>query len=229
MTDDRDLEPGDDELRRLLGSADRPRGLRDDELARIRNKVEGLAASSPTSPPDHLHVAGHAAEPQRSSISLGARVLVVAAAAAVVIGFLVLSGGENTNELQLAGDPEALVQTPLEQTCTREIARLGAGIDAWDGVANWALTQTGQPALDTLASDALLALARIEGLEAEAAAALGALDQELAALGELPAAQSRAARTEAVTAAATTIVELVQGHPMGAGCDLGRLRAALDG
>ena len=40
MTDD--FTPNEDELRRLLGSADRPRALSDDELTRIRGRVEGL-------------------------------------------------------------------------------------------------------------------------------------------------------------------------------------------
>ena len=48
MTDEPSVDPGEDDVRRILGSADRPRALRDDELTRLRSKVEGLAA--PMSP-----------------------------------------------------------------------------------------------------------------------------------------------------------------------------------
>ncbi len=229
MTDDRSDATGDDELRRLLGSGDRPRVLHDDELARIRGKVEGLAdAASPAFAADHIELPSHAAGPA-PNLRRSRLIALAAAAAIIVIGLVVFTRGEDDNAVQIADDPDALIQTPLEQTCTREIARLTSAIDAWDGVANWALTQNGEPALDVLAADALLALARVEGLESGAAEALGALDDQMAAASELLLAQARGARTEAVTGAARAILDLVESTPGGAGCELSRLSARLGG
>ena len=229
MTGEHGSEPGDDELRRLLGSGDRPRALHDDELARIRGKVEGMAdTSSPAFAADHVEIPSHAAGPTPSPHR--SRLLALAAAAAIiVVGLIVFTRGEDDNAVEVADDPDALIQTPLEQTCTREIARLTSGIDAWDGIANWALTQNGEPALDVLAADALLALARVEGLEAGAADALGTLDEDLAAAGDLLQAQARSARTDAVTAAARAVLDLVDSTPGGAGCELSRLVARVGG
>lgn len=225
MTDDRSDEPGDDELRRLLGSADRPRALRDDELHRIRGAVEGLADRSPAADEaDHVDIPSHAAGPVPSGRR--SRVIALAAAAAIiVVGLIVFTRGEDDNTIRVAESPEALLQTPLEQTCTREIARLVSAIDAWDGIGNWALTQNGEPAIDALTADALLALARIEGLESRAADALGVLDEGLAAAADMLQAQGRSARTEAVTVAVRAILELVESTPGGAGCELSRLAA----
>ena len=167
--------------------------------------------------------------PLRPSLFNGRVIAVAAAAIIIVVGLVVFSGGDDAGEVELADDPEALVQTPLEQACTREIARLTSAIEAWDGIGNWALTQNGEPAIDGLAADALLALARIEGLESGAADALRALDADLAAAQDLLQAQARTARTAAVTGAAQAVLDLVAGHPNGAGCDLSRLAALLDG
>ena len=229
MTDDPGSGPGDDELRRLLGSGDRPRALHDDELTRIRGKVEGLSDTSlPAVSGDHVEVPSHAAGPAPSP--LRGRVLALAAAAAIiVVGMIVFTRGEDDRTVRVAENPEALLQTPLEQTCTREIARLTSAIDAWDGIGNWALTQNGEPALDTLVADALLALARIEGLESGAAEALGTLDEDLVAAGELLQAQARTARTEAVTTASRAILDLVDSTPGGAGCELSRLAVRVGG
>lgn len=225
MTDDGSDEPGADELRRMLGAADRPRALQPDELLRIRGKVEGLAdAASPANAADHVEIPSHAAPPVRGprrSQLIG----LAAAAVIVVIGLVVFTGGEDDNSVSITDDPEALLQTPLEQACTREIARLSSAIDAWDGIGNWALTRNGEPALDVLAADALLALARIEGLDSGAADALGDLDEDMAAAAELLPAQARSARTEAVTAASRAILDLVDTTPGGAGCELSRLAA----
>ena len=187
-----------------------------------------MAGSRPAAVPDQVVVPTHVAE-SRAGSRRGRLVAAVVAVAVVVVGLIVFSGDDDPNRLEGSGDPEALVQTPLEQTCTREIARLTAAIDAWGGIDSWAFTRSGQPALDTLASDVLLALARVDGLQTDASAALGALDQAMAGASDFAEAPARAARTEAVTAAATSIIELVQGHPAGAGCDLGRLRAAIAG
>ncbi|MEM7285426.1 MAG: hypothetical protein AAF480_03665 [Actinomycetota bacterium] len=229
MSDQRDDGTGEDELRRLLGGADRPRSLRGDELARIRDKVDGLADSTtPAKAAGHVEIPSHAAGPAPSPLR-GRLMGLAVAAAIVVIGLVVFSGGESDDDVSVAEDPEALIQTPLEQTCTREIARLANAIDAWDGIGNWALTQNGEPALDDLAADALLALARIEGLEVGAAEALGALDEEMAAATEVLQAQARSARTAAVTTASQAILDLVEGHPGGGDCELSRLAGRLDG
>lgn len=221
-----DEHGGDEvEIRRLLGSAERPRSLNEDELVRLRGKIEGLAApSSPAHAADHVDLpappTGVSSSPLRTRV-----IALVAVAAIVVVGLIVFRPGEDENDIQVGDNPEALIQTPLEQACTREIARLATAIDAWDGIGNWALTQNGEPALDTLAAEALLALARIEGLESGAAEALGELDEGLAAAAELLQAQARSERTAAVTGATRAILDLVPTHPAGAGCELSRLAA----
>ena len=146
----------------------------------------------------------------------------------VAIGLVVFPGDAGDEE-PATGPATGVLQSPLEQTCTRELARFVSAVDSWDGVANWAATRNGEPALDDLAAEAFLAMARIEGLEAGAAAALGRMDDALAGVNEMNDVPRVETRTAAVTAAGEAIVDLVAGHPNGAGCDLTRLAALLDG
>ena len=94
MADEGSDDPGEHELRRLLGSVDRPRALHDDELSRIRGRVEGLGASpSPATAPDPVEIPSHAAAPEPNPFR-GRLVALAAAAAIVIIGLIVFSRGE---------------------------------------------------------------------------------------------------------------------------------------
>lgn len=219
-----------DEIEDLLRSAERPRQLHQDELARIRSRVPGLDAEAEADVVELPNLGTdkplHAAAPTRRRVPR--RYLVVAAAAAVaILAGIFFTGGRDDDQTETTNNPDALIQTPLEQVCSRDIARLATAIAAWDGVSNWALTQNGEPALDDLSTQALLALTTIDGLERTAGDAVKALDDALAEAADLGGPQRRAIRVDAVTTAGQSIIDIVQAHPDGAGCALDRLEQVL--
>ncbi len=167
-----------DEIEELLRSADRPRELHEDELSRLRTRVEAPDAA----PIDVVRLEAMdardttetgAAFERRARVPKVLGVLVAAAAMAVVFG---VSTGADDDEVR-TGNPPAPQLSAVEQVCVGPISELDAGVESWQGVANWSLTTRGEPDLSRLVDAALTALADAAATNPAAEVALAELDR----------------------------------------------------
>jgi hypothetical protein len=236
-----ETDMNDHDLAALLRSADRPRTLRDDEAARILQRLKDKDTTFVPVEDDDVDITQHPSTTRlpRDRSRIGRLVSVAAATILVMVGGVALLLPRREPEtLPPATVPSLTMPTvdeAAEAFCRMHIDAIAEALERWRGIDNWAWSQA-TPDLGELTGSALVALSEIEterGLDGgptrnaanELNDQLEAADEERgSALGNRSFAQTR---IDAAESALSTLVDHTRRVDELGRCDLKRLTEQL--